>query len=212
MTANLATEKGWMALLEALVLLVLTLAVALAFRFPGAWLLVPLVWLVVARRDLDDYGLHGRNLQAPGFHVKLFFGVFVPYLCLHFAYGRWWLGEQFRFTLPNEFPSLVAEQILGVGLSEEFFFRAYLQTQLDRCFGYRWKVLGARVGWGFLLSATIFAFCHIFHGGPARLVTFFPGLLYGWLWARTHNVFVPGFYHGLSNILMNVMLASLHSV
>lgn len=206
-----AGKRDVRGLVEAAALLLVTLGTALALRFPGAWLLIPLIWLTVVRRDLEEYGLHWRNLQGVGFHLALWGAIFVPYLFLHWAYGCWWLGLRFALTLPDAFGSLLLEQIFGVGLPEEFFFRAYLQTQFDHYFGYRWRLLGARIGWGLPSSAGIFAFCHIFHGGPARLVTFFPGLLYGWLWAYTGNVFVPAFYHGVSNILMSVMLTSLRS-
>lgn len=204
--------RSWNALLEPLALLLLALSVALSLHLPAAWLLVPLVYLVIRRRDLEEYGLHWRGLGSPGFHALQFAAVFAPYLLAHYAYGVWWQGRHFALTLPAHFPTLLAEQILGIGLAEEFFFRAYLQTEIDRVFGRPWRILGTKVGPGWLASATIFAVCHIFHGGPARLITFFPGLWYGWLWARTGNVFVLAFYHGVSNVLMSIMLTSLQAV
>ena len=48
-------------------------------------------------------------------------------------------------------------------------------------------------------------------GGPARLIVFFPGVLYGWLRARTDTIVVPTLYHAASNVLMQIMLASLAS-
>jgi membrane protease YdiL (CAAX protease family) len=41
------------------------------------------------------------------------------------------------------------------------------------------------------------------------MIVFFPGLLYGWLRARTDTIIVPTLYHAASNILMKVMIASL---
>ncbi len=195
-------------LLEAAILLAVTLSVALSLRFSAAWLLVPLAWLVWCRRNLEEFGLKTSGFGSVRFHLFQFTGVFAPYLLGHFAYGRLWQGRVFTLAFPAEFLAQIPEQILGIGLAEEFFFRAYLQTQLDRFFGHRWSLLGARLGYGWLASATIFALCHIFYGGPARLVTFFPALWYGWLWARTGNVFVPAFYHGTSNLLMMIMLTS----
>ena len=44
---------------------------------------------------------------------------------------------------------------------------------------------------------------------PWRLATFFPGLLFGWLRARTGNVVAPAVAHALSNLLLVVLDASL---
>jgi len=48
----------------------------------------------------------------------------------------------------------------------------------------------------------------VVHGGWSRLLVFFPGLLYGWLRARSGTVLVPTVYHALSNLLLQVLRAS----
>ena len=42
------------------------------------------------------------------------------------------------------------------------------------------------------------------------VIVFFPGVLYGWLRARTGTIAIPTLYHAASNLLMEVMLESLH--
>lgn len=199
----------WCPAVEAVGLLAVALPLALWLHTPAVWLLVPLGYLIARKRDLGAYGLTLDGIPNLRFHVALISGVFVPYMIGHFLYGTQYLGRSFAWRLPENFPWLVVDHLVGVGPAEEFFFRAYMQTQFDRVWSARWRVLGATLGPGVILAAGIFAACHIFHGGPARLVVFFPGLLYGWLWARTRNMFVPAFYHGLSNVLMSIMLASL---
>jgi membrane protease YdiL (CAAX protease family) len=44
---------------------------------------------------------------------------------------------------------------------------------------------------------------------PWRLATFFPGLLFGWLRARTGGVVAPAVAHALSNLLLLFLEASL---
>src|SRR4029079_18211845 len=105
----------------------------------------------------------------------------------HYLFAHLFTGAEFHLRLPADFAREILEQFLVIGLSEEMFFRGYLQTQLDRSWGRPWTIFGARVGIGFILASALFAVCHVFHGGPARLVVFFPGLLYGWLRARTDN-------------------------
>ncbi len=199
---------AWKPVVEAVSLLTIALPLALWSHLPAVWILVPLLYLFVTKRDLDPYGITLRGIPSARFHLVLLVGVFLPYLVGHYVFGVWYLGQRFSLRFPDEFPQLVLEHLLGVGLAEEFFFRAYMQTEFDRVAGLRWSFLGARIGPGLLWANALFAFCHVFNGGPARLIVFFPGLLYGWLWARTHNLVVPAFYHGLSNILMSVMLAS----
>ena len=73
--------------------------------------------------------------------------VFGGYALLHYAFARLVLGLHFEPTLPPDFLQVVFAQLVVVGLSEEFFFRGYLQTQLNQYFARRFTVLGARWGW-----------------------------------------------------------------
>ncbi|MCX8073115.1 MAG: CPBP family intramembrane metalloprotease [Candidatus Binatia bacterium] len=195
--------------LAALLLLAIALPLALWSHISAVWIFVPLLYLLWNKRDLDAFGLTLEGIPGLRFHAAVLMLVFVPYLVGHYGFGVWYQGQQFSFRLPDNFARLAADHLLGVGLSEEFFFRAYMQTEFDRVWPRRWQWFGARCGPGLLYANALFALCHVFNGGPGRLIVFFPGLLYGWLWARTTNLLVPAFYHGFSNILMSVMLASL---
>lgn len=194
---------------EGLFLLALTLGLVLATGASTLWLVVPVIWISFLGRPLDVYGLVFGKPGGILFHVSVVLAVFVPY-----AIGHIWLvtsttGASFSPRLPDELLAEVFVQIVLIGLPEEVFFRGYLQAQLDRVSDRRWTILGARVGPGLPLAAALFALCHTLSGDPARLVTFFPGLFYGWLRARTGNVWVPGLYHAASNVLMKVVLAGL---
>lgn len=198
----------WRPALEAVSLLVVALPLALWSHVSAVWVIVPLIYLLACRRELDQYGLTLAGIPGPKFHLLLLAGVFMPYLFGHYLFGIWCLGQRFSLRLPDQFPQLVLQHLLGIGVAEEFFFRAYMQSEFDKVWVPRWSLFGARWGPGLLLANALFAFCHVFSGGPVRLIVFFPGLLYGWLWARTGSLVVPAFYHGLSNVLMSVMLAS----
>jgi len=122
-----------------------------------------------------------RRLRAergdPGglrFHVAVVLGVFVPYALGHYAIAHW-CGvppsvSGFRRSLRRR----VFDQLLIIGLSEEVFFRGYLQTQFDRVWGRPYRCLGAAWGVGLPLAAALFAACHMWSGGPPRLIVFFP--------------------------------------
>lgn len=195
-------------ILEALALLAVTLPLAIALRLPTLWLLTPLLLITLRQRLYADYGLTWERLGSVGFHATVSAVVFVPYLIGHYLIGRYWLGMPFDLQLPPQLLRTAIDQIFIIALSEELFFRGYLQTQCDRVWGTPWSFAGARWGVGLPVAAALFALCHIVHGGPARLIVFFPGLWYGWLRARCGTIAVPTVYHAVSNVLMTIMLTS----
>jgi membrane protease YdiL (CAAX protease family) len=109
----------------------------------------------------------------------------------------------FAFRLPGSLALTIALQLLVVALPEELFYRGWMQTAWARLRPDRgFTVLGARLGHGFLTTQLLFAAGHLVSGQPWRLATFFPGLLFGWLRARTGSVVAPIVAHALSNLLI----------
>ncbi len=107
------------------------------------------------------------------------------------------------FRLPESLALTALLQLLVVALPEELFYRGWLQTAWARLApGRGVTVLGARIGHGFLATQALFAVGHLVSGQPWRLATFFPGLLFGWLRARTGSVVAPTVAHALSNLLV----------
>jgi membrane protease YdiL (CAAX protease family) len=109
----------------------------------------------------------------------------------------------FSFRLPENLALAAALQLLVVALPEELFYRGWLQTAWARLAPERGvTVLGARLGHGFFATQALFAAGHLVSGQPWRLATFFPGLFFGWLRARTGSVVAPIVAHALSNLLL----------
>jgi membrane protease YdiL (CAAX protease family) len=101
-----------------------------------------------------------------------------------------------------------AQMLFGVALPEEFFFRGYLQRVLTVMVPLRRKVLGARCGIGLPLAAALFALAHLAGGGGVRmLLVFFPGLLFGWLYARRRSVSGPAVCHAACNLSLTACQA-----
>lgn len=194
---------------EAVAAMVVTLPLAIGLGMPTLWFLVPFAIITFTRRPYEDYGLTLRNPGSLRFHLVTCLAVFGTYALAHYAFARLVLGKHFVLTLPPEFLEVAFAQLVVVGLSEEFFFRGYLQTHLNRYFGRPYRFLGADLGWGLVLAALLFGLCHIVTGDLTRLRVAFFGLFAGWLRERTDTIAVPAAYHGFANILYEVMFRSL---
>jgi membrane protease YdiL (CAAX protease family) len=112
---------------------------------------------------------------------------------------------------PPDLPLRLAIQFLVVALPEELFYRGFMQTAWERTdpsAGVR--VFGARLGKGFLATQALFALGHLVVLQPWRLATFFPGLLFGWLRARTGDVSAGIFFHALSNLFIAMLEAAFY--
>jgi membrane protease YdiL (CAAX protease family) len=87
-----------------------------------------------------------------------------------------------------------------VALPEEVFFRGWLQGRLNGLMGRSWKFPGSMIGPGLFIAAAVFALAHYFtRPDPARLLVFFPGLLFGYLRERSGSVAAPVVVHALAN-------------
>jgi hypothetical protein len=86
-------------------------------------------------------------------------------------------------------------------LPEEFFFRGFLQRHLDGLWPRRARVLGASCGPGLPVAAALFALAHLaVQLRPQALLVFFPGLAFGWLYARRGSIIGPVILHAACNL------------
>jgi membrane protease YdiL (CAAX protease family) len=183
------------------------------------FVLVPDLHIRTRGESWQDYGLPwwglsdqrtwktwGRGVLA-GVGVSL---VVLPVFALALLAGARAAGlpAVFEPRLPPGLALAAATQLLAVALPEEIFYRGWMQTAWGRS-GPSRRILGAEIGPGFLVTQALFAAGHLVTLQPWRLATFFPGLLFGWLRARTGNVVAPAVAHALSNLLLLVLDASL---
>jgi len=131
--------------------------------------------------------------------------LFLPPFWLGFL---WWWRIRVPFHAPrwDSLGSDFSGQLLVIALPEEAFYRGYLQSALDEVYKPRWRVLGAELGPGFLLTSALFALGHLcteFNG--ARLAVFFPSLVFGYLRARTRGVGAGLVFHALCNLFASYL-------
>jgi CAAX protease family protein len=197
--------KAWLAI-ESGLATALALFLAVRLHASVVWLALPLVLLTLLGRSYDDYGLEPR-LRPPSFgaHVLLGGAALLAYSLAHALLASAVFGERFDPGVPGQLGPLFLHQLVVVALPEEVFFRGYLQTNLNRVFGRAEDVYGAAVGPGLVLQASVFALCHLATGDWTRLVTFFFGLLAGWLRERSGSILPAAIYHALGNVSYRVI-------
>lgn len=179
----------------------------------GSWL-IPLTWIVAAVLATWPLSSTSRDLfsreqwfGAPRDTARsfLFMNLFVlpVFGVVYLIYHGWWRGAVITPSLPAHWWMMVLYQVVFVGFPEELFFRGYLQQRFDDAFGRPYRCCNASWGPGMLLSDLLFAAGHLLVTGEVRrLAVFIPGLLFGWLQARTGALIAPILFHGFCNIVL----------
>lgn len=177
--------------------------------FWGLLVVVPFVFFSIKKYKLADFGISLRHWKKNGI-ITLLAGVPIVLLLLGMTPGG-------RFLLDNDLSRLSLIKGLGLafgmafflaGFFEEFFFRAVLQTRLSQALKSKWS--------GIVLASILFGIYHLpfqYYGtGPAagdwtyalsNVLTeqMFTALIFGILWARTHNLMAPVIVHSLIDMI-----------
>jgi membrane protease YdiL (CAAX protease family) len=192
------------------------------FSVQAASWLIPLTWIVAtiiatwatwplftSTRDLFSRAQWFGAPRVAAVQLLITSLIVLPvFSAAYLFYVGWWRGAAITPSLPVRWGAMVAYQFLYVGFPEELFFRGYLQQRFDDAFGRPWRFAGASWGPGLLLADLLFACGHLLVTGDiARLAVFFPGLIFGWLQARTGALITPILFHGLCNITLFTLQA-----
>lgn len=177
----------------------------------GAWLAVPFVLLSAAavptllrKRSLGGIGLRVERL---GLILRVLCGtclvVFPVLFCGVF------LLKYYKVQLPlcpvvpeGRWFSWLIYQFLYVAVAEETFFRGYLQSNILRLLTIAVaKNLASLELTSIIISAAVFAISHsVLFGNVIPIITFFPGLIFGWVFVKTKSLLAPILFHGLANV------------
>jgi membrane protease YdiL (CAAX protease family) len=100
-------------------------------------------------------------------------------------------------------------QLTMPGIAEELAYRGVIQSRLNTIFPRPWKIAGAPLGWGFVITAILFWAVHAFRVEGLSLSFYWQtltmqliaGLVFGWLRERTDSI-LPGIIaHNLTNVV-----------
>lgn len=179
-------------------------------------------------------GLHLRNLREDlaglAWLALLLFPTAALVFHLMVSHGASWLQAagweslaallpRGRLTLPawpGDWAASAALLLSGLGytatvllvaaLPEELFFRGYLQGQLERWAPPHARIFGVLFGRAACLAALLFALGHFLGEWNAyRLATFFPGLLFAWLYTRSGSIVGALLLHTLCNLFAELL-------
>lgn len=176
----------------------------------GAWFLAPFLLIVAAvvptrlrKRSLGEIGLRVERLRLT---LRVLCGtclvVFPVLFCGVF------LLKYYKVQLPlcpvvpeKRWFSWLIYQLMYVAVAEEAFFRGYLQSNILRLLttAVSKKLVFLQLI-SIILSGAVFAISHsVLLGNAMPIITFFPGLIFGWLFIKTRSLLAPILFHGLAN-------------
>ncbi len=190
-----------------------SLSETLWFLGPAVLVAAALVPAIVRKDHFPEIGLSRRKakriLPVLARTCVVAFGATFAGLWLLKLYE---LEAPFRVARPagGQLLSWIFYQFLYVAVAEEVFFRGYLQSNLLRLASTT-KCRPFLQNWiSIVVCACFFAVAHIIvHGQAASALTFFPGVILGWLFIRTKSLLGPILFHGLTNTCYAICVAAL---
>ncbi|MBW8016073.1 MAG: CPBP family intramembrane metalloprotease [Planctomycetes bacterium] len=122
---------------------------------------------------------------------------------------HWPIIEPF-FPIPwprGQVPNWIIYNFLYIAVFEELFFRAYIQSNIQRALDPqlaanpdRPKKLNRHHWTAITVSSAAFTAAHmIIHADPMAILVFLPAMIFGWLYAKTNSIIAPILFHGISN-------------
>lgn len=154
-------------------------------------------------QTIPDYKAIKHDLAYSGIVLLV---ILIPYCLAYYAF--FYLKTQnsdynliFSWHMPSMWGLELLTQTFAIALPEEFFYRGFLQSSLQR----RYSPLKAIV-----ITNIVFAVSHFVGGlAPHRLLTFFPGLVFSYLVYRQHSLLSAILFHAIFNVVGQILAASL---
>lgn len=152
---------------------------------------------------LRDREAWGDALKLNGLVIGL---IVLPWLVGYHLWQTTIFGYRFEGIWPSTPLRLVGYHLFFVAIPEEFFYRGYLQTRLDELWRPRWRIFGAALGPGWLVTCVLFAFGHsLVQFQWWHFAIFFPSLVFGWMRARTGGIVAGALFHAWANVTVTFL-------
>ena len=186
----------------------------------GDWFLAPFLLITAAlvptrlrKRSFADIGL---RVGRPGLILRVLCATCLVVFPLLLA-GIFVLKNlNIRLPLSPIIPegrwlSWLAYQFMYVAVAEEIFFRGYFQCNLLSLLTMSVQKKRAFLEIiGIIIAATVFAISHcLILRSVMPIITFLPGLIFGWLLVKTKSLLAPVLFHGLANVFYGLIAVAL---
>jgi membrane protease YdiL (CAAX protease family) len=181
---------------------------------PILFMYAPVVVLRWRGVDPDDYPLALPPLRDPVWRDALrlnavLIGIIImPWLVGYHVWQTMVFHHHFKgiWPTPSGFASLIGYHLFFAAIPEELFYRGYVQSRLDEAFGRPWRILGADLGPGWLITCVVFAAGHsIVQVQWWHFAIVFPSLAFGWMRARTRHIVAGALFHAWCNITVGTL-------
>jgi hypothetical protein len=166
------------------------------------WIIIPSLILMFQGKEFKAYGitLSGwkRSMKIMLMASAITLGV---YFIGWYIYATEFHNKSFAPSIQVNMALLTISILLFVGIPEEYFFRGYLQSELNYIFGRKIKFLSSKFGPGLLITAIIFTLSHILvqmDWSKASLI--FLSLILGWLREKTESILASVGLHTFANM------------
>lgn len=168
-----------------------------------------LVPTLIRGDKITAVGLHPRRMRYSLLLLSLTCLTVFPVV-----WGGSWLLEVIGTKAPilpavaeGQWFGWILYQLFYVAFAEEIFFRGYVVNRLlqwrPSLAQQRPRVWHAII---IIISAAVFAMAHVtLLESILSVLTFFPGLVLGWLFIRTRSLVAPILFHALANIFYALM-------
>jgi membrane protease YdiL (CAAX protease family) len=204
-------------LLTVIVAVVAIKAIGDSSTFGTGWLITPGILIFAAfiptavkKRKFPGFGFNIRQMKDSLVMLGWTCAVLFP-----LTFCGLWVLKSFGLKPPlapglsqgRDWVYWLFYQFMYVALSEEVFFRGYLQSNILRLTTPAMGRLPRLHQWAsIVISAACFTAAHIIiQGQIISVLIFLPGLVLGWLFIRTRSLLAPILFHGLANACYLVM-------
>lgn len=209
---------------EALFSYLLSIAVFSVFKllppFRPYAIIITLVYLPVISAkvngfDYIKYGLSNINLKKSVMYFLLWsFVIFPPYFVLifYFKFSGDCFYKLFNLKIPKDILYFWVYNTVVVGISEEFFYRGYIQALLEKKYNFE-LVKFLKLNMAVILTSVMFSIGHFLtYFTVFSALTFFPSVIFGILKNQTNNIVASVFFHGLSNTVLYVIVYNIGKI
>lgn len=183
----------------------------------AGWLIIPCILIfaafiptVLKKRKFPKFGFNIRQMKDSLIVLGWACVVLFP-----LTLGGLWVLKSYELKPPllpvlsqrQDWVYWLFYQFMCVALSEEVFFRGYVQSNILRLTTPVMDKMPRLQQWtSIVISAACFTVAHIITQGQIiSVLIFLPGLVLGWLFIRTRSLLAPILFHGLANVCYLVM-------